>query len=183
MTPHGSNNQCTIRRVDKILANECNATLTGWSDCYCAGSRPSGVKELIPDLATWVQCFSLYTATIDIHKPQLVSELTAYQTIIAKASMMYKWPSWVIYDQTFCQEVQRYPSQSWAKVDPGVHVVCSTDQVKVSRIGAVDYWSCFGQLPPSGLEQALMVSSLYATWPGNSKAIRGAERRGLSQVQ
>ena len=39
----------------------------------------------------------------------------AYQMTIAKASMKYKWPSWVVYDQNFRQEAAGNPSQSWAK--------------------------------------------------------------------
>ena len=32
------------------------------------------------------------------------TRLMAYQTIIAKASQRYRWPSWVVYDQNFRQE-------------------------------------------------------------------------------
>ena len=53
-------------------------------------------QKLIPDLATWLQCFSIYVAT---NVPGRISELMAYQMTIAKASMKYKWPSWVVYDQ------------------------------------------------------------------------------------
>ena len=42
--------------------------------------------KTIPDLATWLQCFELYVAMVAMVQPQRVSELMAYQAIIAKAS-------------------------------------------------------------------------------------------------
>ena len=53
-------------------------------------------RKIIPDLATWVQCFSLYVAAIASHQLGRVPDLMAYQTLIAKASMKYKWPAWVV---------------------------------------------------------------------------------------
>ena len=44
-------------------------------------------KRLLPDLATWMQCF--------------VADLMGYMCQIARASQRFKWPSWVIYDQNF----------------------------------------------------------------------------------
>jgi len=61
-------------------------------------------RKLIPDLATWVQCFALYANALLTHQPNRMSQMMAYQSIIARASAKYKWPSWVIYDQNFWQE-------------------------------------------------------------------------------
>ena len=87
-------------------------------------------RNLIPDLATWTQCFSLFVAAMAPHKPRWVPELMAYQTIITKASMRYKWPSWVIYDQSFRQDLEGNPEQSWGKVDPSAYALCFTGQAK-----------------------------------------------------
>ena len=62
-------------------------------------------RKLIPDLATWTQCFSLFC-------------------------MRYKWPSWVIYDQSFRQHLEGNPEQSWGKVDPSAYALCFTGQAK-----------------------------------------------------
>ena len=61
-------------------------------------------KKLIPDLATWVQCFALYVAVLAPHQPSRVPDLMAYMSCIAKASLKYVWPSWLVYDQNFRQE-------------------------------------------------------------------------------
>ena len=76
------------------------------------------VRKRIPDLAIWVQCFALYATTLLTYQPNRMSEMMAYQSIIARASAKYKWPSWVVYDQNIRQEAMNNPSQSWARLQP-----------------------------------------------------------------
>ena len=58
-------------------------------------------RRIIPDLAMWLQCFGLYVAVLAPQQPHRVPELMSYQGIIAKASLKYKWPSWIVYDGSF----------------------------------------------------------------------------------
>lgn len=85
-------------------------------------------RKVVPDLATWMQCFAIYTAVLGQEQPARLPELMAYQSTIAKASQKYKWPSWVIYDQSFRQEMAGTTGQSWAKVDPSIYSLCFTGQ-------------------------------------------------------
>ncbi len=52
--------------------------------------------KVIPDLATWSQCFAMYVAVLAQVQPERVPELMAYQAIIAKASLKYCWTSWIV---------------------------------------------------------------------------------------
>lgn len=94
-------------------------------------------RKLVPDLSTWLQCFALYTAAVTQDNPERMAELMAYQTAIAKASQRYKWPSWVIYDSSFRQELAGVEGQSWARVDPSIYSLCFTGQA----IGAENWCS------------------------------------------
>ena len=85
-------------------------------------------RRLIPDLATWVQCFGLFSAAVARRRPERLPDLMAYMSIVAKASQKYKWPSWVIYDQNFRAEIAGTSSQLWAKVDPSIYAQCFTGQ-------------------------------------------------------
>ena len=85
-------------------------------------------RKMIPDLSTWLQCYSLYVAVVAGKQPERIPELMAYQSLIARASTQYKWPAWLVYDQNFRQEAANNPSQSWAKVDPSIYTQCFTDQ-------------------------------------------------------
>ena len=52
-----------------------------------------GSNKLIPDLATWHQCFAIYMAVVADTEPHRIKSLLAYMTTIAKASIKYTWPS------------------------------------------------------------------------------------------
>ena len=90
-------------------------------------------RKIIPDLGTWMQCFAIYTAIILQDHPERAAELMAYQSIIAKASSRYKWPSWVIYDSSFQQEMSGITGASWAKVDPSIYSLCVTGQASAAE--------------------------------------------------
>ena len=83
-------------------------------------------RQVIPDLATWVQCFALYAAAIASKHPARQPDLMAYMCTIAKASQKFVWPSWVVYDQNFRQEAANTPGMPWAKVDPSIYAQCFT---------------------------------------------------------
>ena len=85
-------------------------------------------RKLIPDLATWLQCFALYAAAVLQEQQERAAKLMAYQSIIAKASLRYKWPSWVIYDMSFRQEMAGVTGVSWARVDLSIYSLCFTGQ-------------------------------------------------------
>jgi hypothetical protein len=77
----------------------------------------SQTRKVIPDLSTWLQCYALFVAVLAPEQPERMGKLIAYQSIIAKASQKYRWPSWVIYDQSFRQEMAA--RNSWPVVGSG----------------------------------------------------------------
>ena len=83
-------------------------------------------KRLIPDLGIWIQCFSLYAAIILTKQPERATSLLLYQASITKLSQKFKWPSWIIYDNSFRQEAADCAKQDWSKIDPSLHAQCFT---------------------------------------------------------
>ena len=55
-------------------------------------------RRLMPDITTWVQCFSIYTSVLATKHPQHVPELMAYMRDIIRASKQFKWPAGSVYD-------------------------------------------------------------------------------------
>ena len=43
-------------------------------------------RKMIPDLATWCQCFAVYVAVLAKKHPERLPDLMAYQVLIARAS-------------------------------------------------------------------------------------------------
>ena len=78
-------------------------------------------RKLIPDLATWVQCFMIYSAVLISKEPDRAKNLLAYMSLIAKCSLKYKWPSWVVYDLNFRQEAVETGQRDWSKVEPSIY--------------------------------------------------------------
>ena len=87
-------------------------------------------KRLIPDLATWVQSFSLYTAVLCSKSPERLTDMLGYMCQITRASQRFKWPSWVIYDQNFRQEAADRDIKVWSQMDPSLFAQCFTGQAK-----------------------------------------------------
>ena len=61
-------------------------------------------RKLIPNLATWVQCFNIYAAVIISKEPERARNLLGYMSLIAKCSLKLEWSSWAVYDLNFRQD-------------------------------------------------------------------------------
>ena len=87
-------------------------------------------KKLIPDIPTWVQCFSHYAAIVCCKYPDRRADLLGYISQIMRVSQRFKWPSWVIYDQSFRQEAAERGIKEWSQMDPSLFAQCFTGQAK-----------------------------------------------------
>ena len=63
---------------------------------------------------------------VTVKEPGWAADVLAYMSTIAKASLMYKWPSWMVYDQNFRQEVADKGLKCWVQVDPSIYTQCFT---------------------------------------------------------
>ena len=61
-------------------------------------------RRMIPDYPTWAQCFALYVAVVTSQDKGRIADMMAYQATVAKCTLKYKWPSWLVYDANFRQE-------------------------------------------------------------------------------
>ncbi len=78
-------------------------------------------KNLIRDLGTWVQCFSLFTAVLLTKHPNRATSLMLYQKNIGYLSQRFRWPTWVLYDYSFRQEAADLGKLDWSQLDYGLH--------------------------------------------------------------
>ena len=62
-------------------------------DSLTQPANPVQPKRLIPDLGTWVQCFSLYTAVLLTKHPHRATSLMLYQKNIGYLSQRFRWPA------------------------------------------------------------------------------------------
>lgn len=83
-------------------------------------------RRLIPDITTWVQCFSIYTSVLATKHSEHVPELLAYMRDIIRVSRQFKWPAWIIYDTNYRQHMAETGGKDWSKVDPSIYSRCLT---------------------------------------------------------
>jgi len=83
-------------------------------------------KRLPPDFQTWAQSFGIYMAAVSQVYPGRIPEMMAYQMKIARYSLKYQWPSWVVYDMNFRQKKALTPGLSWAITDGDLYSECFT---------------------------------------------------------
>ena len=83
-------------------------------------------RKLVPDIATWVQCFGIYMAVVTSEAPDRTKSMLAYMALIAKCSLRYRWPSWAVYDLNFRQEAADTGLRDWSRVDPSIYSICFT---------------------------------------------------------
>ena len=123
------------RLVDKILAGDyvdfndlppargiCKPgrQFTIEDEMALSQSQQGPRRRPIANFCTWAQCFMLYTTVLVSHYPSKAADLAAYMFRTACHAKRFKWPSWVVYDQNFRQEMAGRPQESWAKVDSSI---------------------------------------------------------------
>ena len=115
-------------------------------------------RKLIPDLATWIQCFSIYAAVIITKEPERAKNLLAYMSLIAKCSLKYKWRSWVVYDLNFRQDAAEVGQKDWSKVEPSTYTQCFTgaaisQESWCRRCHSIDHASDACPIKPTGMQR------------------------------
>ena len=83
-------------------------------------------KKHIPDLATWMQCFAIYSAVLLTKYPERAQSLLMYSAVIARLSKKFRWLSWIIYGQYFRQEAADTGKTDWSTIDSSIHTQCFT---------------------------------------------------------
>ena len=98
--------------------------------CLLQAAEYFQAKRLIPDIATWIQCYALYMAVVMTKRPERASSMLMYMSSIANLSNKYKWPSWLVYDNSYRQEAAEQGKTDWSKGDGTLHSQCFNGMAK-----------------------------------------------------
>lgn len=72
----------------------------------------------VPDILSWVQCFSIYTAVIASKFPERVQKSLAYQTLIVREARRCGGRGWLSYDALFRQQmVGEWWGDEWGRLN------------------------------------------------------------------
>ena len=76
-------------------------------------------RREVPDLLSWVQCFSIYTAVMASAFPERVHKLLAYQTLIIREARRCGGKGWLAYDSFFRQQMSgEWQGEAWGRLNP-----------------------------------------------------------------
>ena len=84
-------------------------------------SVTQAIGQLLSDFTTWAQCFAIYAAAILSRQSHRMADLMAYMVETANNAKKYRWPSWLVYDQNFRQQMAaRYGQRLMPESTPSV---------------------------------------------------------------
>ena len=85
-----------------------------------SGAGTSSRRE-IPDLLSWLHCFSLYAAVVCERYPNKARELWAYQALIVSEHRRCGGRGWLLYDSAFRQQVRSLEDTDFSQVNQALY--------------------------------------------------------------
>ena len=85
-----------------------------------ANVKQSGRRE-IPDVLSWLHCFSLYAAVLCTRYPDKAKQLWAYQALMITETRRCGGRGWRLYDTTFCQQLTSLETADFAKLNDSLY--------------------------------------------------------------
>ena len=82
-------------------------------------NRP--VRREIPDMLSWLQCFSLYAAVVASKYPEKARELWAYQATLIGEARRCGGRGWLLYDSAFRQQITSFDAVDFSKINQSLY--------------------------------------------------------------
>ena len=81
----------------------------------------SSARREVPDLMSWLQCFSSYAAVVCSKHPEKMRELWAYQALMISEFRRCGGRGWRLYDTAFRQHAASLESMDFSKINQGLY--------------------------------------------------------------
>ncbi len=79
-------------------------------------------RREIPDILSWVQCFSAYAAIVGTQYPGKWKELLAYQALIVSEYRRCGGKGWLLYDAAFRQQITDFEGTDFSKLNQSLYL-------------------------------------------------------------
>ena len=99
------------------------------------GESSQGRRREVPDILSWLQCFSLYAAVLGAHFPVKSKDLLAYQALMISEHRMCGGRAWILYDSAFRQQISDIREADFSRLNQSLYLTTF-----VAYGGRV--WSC-----------------------------------------
>lgn len=78
-------------------------------------------RREVPDLLSWVQCFSLYAGVVTSRYPEKIKELLAYQATIVAEARRCGGRGWLLYDTAFRQNITSLEETDFSHLEQSIY--------------------------------------------------------------
>jgi len=78
-------------------------------------------RREVPDIESWLQCFSAYAAVVCAKFPRKARELWAYQAFIIAEHRKCGGRGWLLYDSAFRQQIASLDEADFSRVNQGLY--------------------------------------------------------------
>lgn len=86
------------------------------------GESSQSRRREIPDILSWVQCFSAYAAIVGTQYPGKMKELLAYQALIVSEYRRCGGKGWLLYDVAFRQQITDFGETDFSKLNQSLYL-------------------------------------------------------------
>ncbi len=104
---------------DNMEAERRRAALGGESSTS-HGMKRVGRRE-VPDLLSWLHCYSLFTAVVCESHPEKVREMWAYQATMIAEAWRCGGRGWLIYDSAFRQQITSLGMADFGRINQSLY--------------------------------------------------------------
>ena len=80
-----------------------------------------GSRREVPDMLSWLHCFSLYAAIVCEAHPEKVKEMWAYQAMMISEARRCGRRGWLLYDSAFRQQVVSLESANFGQLNQALY--------------------------------------------------------------
>ena len=104
---------------DNMEAEKRRMMVEGSTNQGHFANRPS--RREVPDVLSWLQCFTLYAAVVASEYPGKMRELLAYQAMIINEARRSGGRGWLLYDTAFRQQIVSFEAVDFSKINQSLY--------------------------------------------------------------
>ncbi len=79
-------------------------------------------RREVPDILSWLQCFSMYAAVVGVQYPEKMKDLLAYQALIIAEHRRCGGRGWLLYDTAFRQQITDIRNADFSRLNQSLYL-------------------------------------------------------------
>jgi hypothetical protein len=85
-------------------------------------ATPRASRREIPDMLSWLHCFSLYAAVVGSRYPEKMKDLLAYQALMIAEHRRCGGRGWLLYDSAFRQQISSLETADFSRINQSLYL-------------------------------------------------------------